>query len=277
MRLVRFEHAGRVGVGVKVAGGVVPTSYADMIALISGEEQLREIAKAADSGAEVLKDVRVLAPIPHPGKMLFAGINYSSHADENPRGVLPQEPTFFSKLPSAVIGPGDAIVLPGPEHQVDYEVELAVVIGKTAYRVKADDALAYVFGYTVVNDVSSRYIQFKDNQITLGKGFNTFCPMGPEIVLKDEIPDLTKLTVMTHVNGQRRQYSGTDRMLFSPQLLVEAFSKHVTLYPGDLIATGTPAGVGRWQNPQVFLRDGDVVEVGVDAIGTLSNPVVNGW
>lgn len=277
MRLVRFEHAGQIGVGVKVTDGVVPTSYADMMVLIGEGEKLYELATTATRRADVLQDVNVLAPIPNPGKMLFTGINYTSHADENPHGVLPQEPTFFAKLPSAIVGPGDAIVLPAPEYQVDYEVELAVVVGKTARRVTADDALDYVFGYTVVNDVSSRYIQFKDNQITLGKGFDTFCPMGPDIVLKDEIPDPSQLTVMTRVNGERRQYSGTDQMLFTPQRLIEAFSQHVTLYPGDVVATGTPAGVGRWRNPQVFLQGGDVVEVGVDAIGTLSNPVVNGW
>jgi 2-keto-4-pentenoate hydratase/2-oxohepta-3-ene-1,7-dioic acid hydratase in catechol pathway len=134
-----------------------------------------------------------------------------------------------------------------PEYQVDYEVELAVVIGGAAHRVTADGALDDVFGYTVVNDVNSRYIQLMDNQITLGKGFSTSCPLEPEIVLKDEIPDPSWLTVMTRVNGEQDQASGTDRMLFLPQRLIEAFSRHVPLFPGDVIATGTPAGVWRWR------------------------------
>ena len=214
-----------------------------------------------------------MRPSPAPSKLLFSGLNYRSHTEENPGAVLPTYPQFFAKLPSAIIGPGEAIVLPTPETQVDYEVELAVVIGRTT----RDRALDHVFGYTVVNDVSARDVQFRDNQITTGKGFDTFCPMGPEIVLRDEIPDPQALHVASYVNGERRQSSATGDMLFDVPTLIVFVSAHITLYPGDIISTGTPAGVGAFRNPPAYLQPGDVVAVEVDAIGRLTNPVVAGW
>jgi 2-keto-4-pentenoate hydratase/2-oxohepta-3-ene-1,7-dioic acid hydratase in catechol pathway len=270
---VRYEHAGSTGIGVKGVNGVVPVPYADMIdAIRAGAAALRQAADGA-----FVRDYRPLAPLPSPGKLLFSGLNYRSHKEENPSATLPASPLFFAKLPSAVTGPGEPIVIPRPENQVDYEVELAVVIGTTARGVTEDRALDYVFGYTVVNDVSARDVQFADNQITTGKGYDSFCPMGPEIVLPDEIPDPSRLHVASYVNGEQRQSSSTDDMLFTVPRLIAFLSAHITLHPGDVISTGTPAGVGCFRKPPSYLKPGDVVDVEVDRIGRLSNPVVAGW
>jgi 2,4-diketo-3-deoxy-L-fuconate hydrolase len=277
MRLVRYGHAGRVGIGVKVDGGVAPTPYTEMIDLIRAGEVGLAIARESAKAGSVFTQYRLLAPIPSPGKLLFSGINYRSHKEENPAATLPETPQFFAKLPSSVIGPDEPIILPSRESQVDYEVELAVVIGKTTRRVDESSALDRVFGYTVVNDVSARDVQFKDNQITAGKGYDSFCPMGPEIVLRDEIPDPSQLHVASYVNGEQRQSSSTADMLFTVAQLITFLSTHITLYPGDIISTGTPAGVGCFRHPPTYLKPGDVVEVEVDKIGRLRNPVVAGW
>ncbi len=273
MRFVQFEQQGHIGVGVRTANGIVPTSFRTMIELIQASEAGLNDARRAATEGQVVKDYRLLAPISAPGKLLFSSVNYRSHLEENPSAVLPTYPQFFSKLPSAVIGPGEAILLPEPHSQVDYEVELALVIGKRAHKVTQAQAREYIFGYTIVNDVSGRDVQFTDNQITLGKGFDTFCPMGPEIVLQDEIPNPMQLHVASYVNGERMQYSSTSEMLFSVDKIVEFLTAHVTLYPGDIVTTGTPAGVGCFRNPPVYLRVGDIVEVEVDRIGRLTNPV----
>lgn len=277
MRLVRYEHAGAAGVGLWSEKGIRPTAYDDMLALIRDGVDATQAPVRAAGAPLPHADCRLLAPLPAPGKLLFSGLNYRSHTEENPGAVLPETPQFFAKLPSAVIGPDEAIVLPGPKAQVDYEVELAAVIGARTRGVTRERALDHVFGYTVVNDVSARAVQFKDNQITTGKGYDTFCPLGPAIVTRDEIPDPQSLRVESYVNGERRQSSATAEMLFSVAELIAFISRHITLYPGDVISTGTPAGVGTFRRPPLFLRPGDVVEVGVDAIGRLSNPVIAGW
>lgn len=277
MRLVTYEQNGQSGVGIRYADGIVPTEYTDMITFINAGERGLQSARAAVNSGKIIKDYRLLAPIPRPGKILCSGINYRSHLQENPGAVLPSYPQIFAKLPSAVIGPEEAIVLPEPHSQVDYEVELAFVISKTARRVKQADALEYVFGYTIVNDVSGRDVQFTDGQITTGKGFDTFCPLGPEIVLRDEITDPAALHVASYVNGELRQSSSTADMLFTVEQLIAFLSTHITLYPGDVVTTGTPAGVGCFRNPPVYLQPGDVVAVEVDSIGRLRNQVIAGW
>ncbi|HVA88265.1 MAG TPA: fumarylacetoacetate hydrolase family protein [Chloroflexota bacterium] len=273
MRIVRYEQGGRVGVGVREGDRILPTGHTDMLDFIRAGIVQRAGAGAALPAAEC----RLLAPIPSPGKLIFSGLNYRSHTDENPSAVLPTYPHCFAKLPSSVIGPDKPIVLPAEAMRVDYEVELAIVIGKTARGVTRNDALDHVFGYTVVNDVSARDVQFRDNQMATGKGFDTFCPLGPEIVLTDEIPDPQRLHVASYVNGERRQSSPTSDMLFDVATLIAFYAQHITFYPGDIIATGTPAGVGTFRNPPLFLRPGDVVTVEVDAIGRLTNPVTAGW
>lgn len=277
MRLVTFEASGKQAVGVKVEGGVVPVpEYGDMVALIAaGGRGLEAAGAAASSGTPVRPD-RLLAPL-RPGKILCAGVNYASHADENPDAVMPTEPFFFSKLPSAVIGPGEAIVIPRAETNTDYEVELAMVIGKRARRLSEGSALDAVFGWTILHDVSARDIQFKDMQITLGKNPDTFSPIGPEIVTPDELGDWSKLHVSTSLNGETMQSSPTSEMLFPPARLLEFLTALITLEPGDVVTTGTPAGVGTFRNPPVYLKPGDEVVVSVDGIGDLPNPVVAGW
>ena len=274
MRLVTFESGGRVGVGVRSDGRILDTGYGSMLDLIADGDAGLEKADAAS--AEVALE-RLLAPIPRPPKLLCSGVNYASHADENPDAVMPTEPFFFSKLPSAVIGPGEPIVIPGPETLTDYEVELAMVIGRTAKGLPEGSALDAVFGWTILHDVSARDVQFKDNQITLGKGVDTFSPLGPEIVTADELGDWSTLHVSSRLNGNKMQDSPTSEMLFTPGRLLEFLTRLVTLVPGDIVTTGTPAGVGCFRDPPVYLQPGDKVAVAVDRIGELTNPVVAGW
>lgn len=253
-------------VGILTRDGVLPTGRSDMMEVIS--------SGTPQAVGDPVPDARLGPPVHRPGKMLFCGINYASHQRENPSAVLPKEPFFFSKLPSAVIGPEDPIRVPTPSSEVDYEAELAVVIGREGTALTERNALEHVFGYTVVNDVSARDVQFTDNQITLGKGFDTFCPMGPCIVTAEEIPDPSTLTVSSSVNGQQRQREATASMLFSVPTLLAFVSRHITLEPGDVVTTGTPAGVGTFWRPPTYLAAGDRVTVEVDAVGRLSNPVV---
>lgn len=269
MRLVRCQLDGEPRVCVRNGATVSPTQFADMLDLIrTGPDGWTE------DGA--VEPERLLAPL-RPGKMLFCGVNYPDHADENPDAVMPTEPFFFSKLPNAVVGPGEPIRIPAPETHTDYEVELAVVIGRTATRVSRADALDHVFGYTVANDVSARDVQFRDSQITLGKNADSFCPLGPEVVTADELPDPSALHVATYVNGERRQHAATSSWLFDVPQLIEFVTRTITLEPGDLVTTGTPSGVAAFRDPPLWLRPGDEVTVEVEEIGRLTNPVVAGW
>jgi 2-keto-4-pentenoate hydratase/2-oxohepta-3-ene-1,7-dioic acid hydratase in catechol pathway len=279
MRLVTFEQGGHSAVGILDGGLVRRVATPSMLALIETAEDVRSRLLEAATASDPIRPGRLLAPLPRPGKLLFSGVNYRSHKDENPDGVLPTKPSFFSKLPSSVIGPGDEIRIPREDAQTDYEVELAVVMGRTASHVSREDALDHVFGYTITNDLSERFVQMTEGQITLGKGFDTFCPMGPSIVLKDEIPDPSRLTVSSYVNGERRQFASTDQFLFDVPTYIEYISRWVTLEPGDVLGTGTPAGVGYFVKPfgAGFLKPGDVVDVEVDGIGRISNPVIAGW
>jgi 2-keto-4-pentenoate hydratase/2-oxohepta-3-ene-1,7-dioic acid hydratase in catechol pathway len=221
-----------------------------------------------------LADVKFLAPL-HPGKIIAIGKNYAEHAKET-GGDLPDRPLIFAKLPSAVIGDGDAITWrTSNSSEVDWECELAVVIGKIAKDVSEEDAFDYVFGYTVANDVSARDIQIRiDTQWTRGKGLDTFCPLGPFLVTKDEIPDPQNVNLKTTVNGEVMQDANTKDMVFGVANLVAYLSRMFTLDPGDIILTGTPAGVGMGMNPPRFLKDGDVVTVSVEGIGEITNPCV---
>lgn len=276
MRLVTYTANGSTRAGVRTGDGIVDAGYPDVLELNrAGTEGLERAAAAAESG-EPIEDARLLAPIPRPGKILCSGINYASHREENPDAVMPEEPFFFSKLPSAVIGPGEPIVIPRERMQTDWEVELAMVIGRRASRVSEDEALDHVFGWTVLDDVSARDIQFKDAQITLGKGVDTFSPLGPEIVTADEIGDWSTLELASYVNGERMQFTSAGEMLFSPPRLLAFLTEIVTLEPGDVVSTGTPAGVGCFRDPPIYLRPGDEVTVEVDRIGRLTNPVEAG-
>ena len=278
MKLIRYTDRGIARLAVLRGEDIYPTDFGDVLEFIRAGADAIEEAAAAERGPR-LSEVSLLAPIPRPGKIFGSGINYASHKQENPAAVFPTEPGYFSKLPSSVIGPGEPIVLPFPDAQVDYEVELAVIIGRPAHAVSRDRALEHVFGYTVVNDVSARAVQFKEPQqqwITHGKGFDSFCPMGPCIALADEVPDPQALRVRSYVNGELRKDAPTSEMLFPVAVLIEYWSQHITLEPGDVLSTGTPAGCGTFRQPPLWLQPGDEVTVEVDAVGKLTNPVVAG-
>jgi 2-keto-4-pentenoate hydratase/2-oxohepta-3-ene-1,7-dioic acid hydratase in catechol pathway len=211
-------------------------------------------------------------PIDLPQKIICVGMNYRDHAAEAGLPV-PERPILFAKWPNALIGPGETIVIPPWVEEVDYEAELAVVIGRRARGLSVDEALGAVGGYTCLNDVSSRKIQFEDGQWSRAKTFDTFCPVGPTVVPVDAVPDPQALAVRCSVNGRLLQDSTTAEMVFGVAEIVSFVSTAITLEPGDLIATGTPFGVGYTREPPVFLEDGDEVTVEIDRIGALTNPV----
>ena len=210
--------------------------------------------------------------IPRPGKIVCVGLNYRDHAAEGGMD-LPKAPLLFAKWANTLIGDGDAIVLPPESTQVDYEAELGVVIGAKAKRVSENDALDHVAGYICVNDVSARDLQFADGQWTRGKSPDTFCPVGPRLVPREEIADPQALAIRCIVNGEALQDSSTAQMIFSVAEIIAYASQVITLEPGDLIATGTPAGVGVFRDPKVLLSDGDEVSVEIEGLGTLTNPI----
>jgi 2-keto-4-pentenoate hydratase/2-oxohepta-3-ene-1,7-dioic acid hydratase in catechol pathway len=251
MRIVRFSREGRQGYGVLTGEQVFPLWDSPFKDLVQTGEVLP------------LEEVRLLAPC-QPSKIVALGLNYRDHAQEFGRPV-PDEPLIFLKPSTAVIGPEEDIIYPRMSRRVDYEAELGVVIGKTARHVPEEKAFDYIFGYTCVNDVTARDLQKKDGLFTRAKGFDTFAPLGPWI--ETEIPDPDHLTVEAFVDGKRRQHSTTGHMVFGVAYLVSFISRIMTLLPGDVIATGTPAGVGP-------LQIGDVVEIRVEGIGTLRNQVV---
>ena len=281
MKLVTFSDGGGPRVGALVgnaiadlsAVGVSPT----MRALIEGGAaalaQVRAVLDTAPRSAAA--SVRLLAPIPDPSKVLCSGINYRGHAAENPKAVMPEEPFFFAKLPSSVIGPDAPIPYPPRTRQLDYEVEFAVVIGQRLSRAREADIMPAIFGYTLLNDVSARDVQFKDNQITLGKNFDGFAPIGPCIVTTDELTRPEAVRLRTRLNGKTLQDGSTADWLFSLPRLIASLSEVMTLLPGDVVTTGTPAGVGLFQTPPVFMQPGDIIEIEAEGIGVLRNPVVS--
>ena len=211
-------------------------------------------------------------PIERPQKIVCVGLNYSDHAAE--QGVaLPERPILFAKWPNTLIGPGEPIVKPTVSEKVDYEAELGVVIGRQVKGVSAENALEAVAGYVCVNDVSARDLQFADGQWVRGKSPDTFCPVGPRLVPAAEVPDPQALRIRAILNGRTMQDSTTANMVFGVAEIVAFVSQVITLEPGDLIATGTPAGVGAFRDPPVFMQPGDEITVEIDGIGTLTNPV----
>ncbi len=217
------------------------------------------------------------APVPRPGKVLCLGLNYRDHAEES-QIPIPADPVVFSKMATSVIAHGEPIVLTKATKKVDYEAELAVVIGKEGREIKAKDAMDYVAGYTCLHDVSERHYQLEKagGQWLLGKSFDTFCPMGPGLVTKDEIKNPHALDVTFRLNGKVMQKSNTKHLIFDIPAIIAYLSKVCTLEPGDVISTGTPGGVGFARKPPVFLKPGDVCRVEVAKIGALENPVVKG-
>jgi acylpyruvate hydrolase len=227
----------------------------------------------ADGTWYPLAEVELLAPVPRPGKVVCVGLNYRSHLAEIGEPA-PGYPILFHKAATSLIGHGQEIVLPRVSRQVDYEGELAVVIGRRGKYVSEQDALAHVAGYACANDVSAHDLEFRTSQWTSGKMLDTFCPLGPVLLTADEVPGPSALRLRTTLNGRTVQDACTSDMVFSVPFLVSYISSLATLEPGDVILTGTPAGIGCNRNPQVFLQPGDRVSVTIDGIGTLTNPVV---
>lgn len=211
-------------------------------------------------------------PLPYPGKIVAVGLNYRDHAAEG-GSAIPDKPMIFAKFPSSLIGPGEPILIPDHCHEVDYEAELAVVIGRTAREVPVGAALAYVSGYTALNDVSDRTAQFADGQFVRAKSYDTFCPIGPTVIDAADIGDPQRLRVRCWLNDELVQDGNTADMIFGVAELISYVSQTITLDVGDVIATGTPAGVGVFRKPPLFLRPGDEVSVEIDGIGRLTNPV----
>jgi 2-keto-4-pentenoate hydratase/2-oxohepta-3-ene-1,7-dioic acid hydratase in catechol pathway len=214
-----------------------------------------------------------MLPIERPQKIVCVGLNYRDHAEE--QGVdLPERPLLFAKWPNTLIGPGEEIVLPAISQRVDYEAELGVVIGSQVRRVSAENALEAVAGYLCANDVSGRDLQFSDGQWVRGKSLDTFCPVGPRLVPREEVPDPQALPIRAILNGEVMQESTTANMVFGVAEIVSFVSEGITLELGDLILTGTPAGVGIFRDPPRLLRAGDEITIEIDGIGSLTNPVV---
>jgi 2-keto-4-pentenoate hydratase/2-oxohepta-3-ene-1,7-dioic acid hydratase in catechol pathway len=215
-----------------------------------------------------------MVPIQRPGKIVCVGLNYRDHAEE--QGVdLPKAPLFFAKYTTSLVGPGDAIVIPPGVEQADYEAELGVVIGTTVRNVSKENAMEAVAGYVVANDVSARDLQFADGQWTRGKSPDTFCPVGP-LVPKEQVPDPHSLPIRAIVSGETLQDSNTSNLIFRIDEIISYASRTSTLEAGDLILTGTPAGVGVFREPKRLLRDGDKVTIQIDGVGEITNPVVAG-
>jgi 5-carboxymethyl-2-hydroxymuconate isomerase len=270
MKLVSFNHRNRHGLGVIVEDQVHVIASSDTLRM--HELIRRGVTPTHTSLHYPLSEVTFNAPL-RPGKIVAIGRNYAEHAAET-GSDLPDKPLIFAIFPSAVIGPGEAITWSESiTKEVDWEVELAVIIGKRASKVSEEEALNYVFGYTIGNDVSARDLQLRiDGQWTRGKSLDTFCPLGPIIVTRDEIADPQKLKLSLKVNDEVRQDSSTEHMVFGVAHLIHYISQSITLEPGDVIMSGTPSGVGQGMDPKVFLKDGDVVTCTIEGIGELSNP-----
>jgi 2-keto-4-pentenoate hydratase/2-oxohepta-3-ene-1,7-dioic acid hydratase in catechol pathway len=279
MRLYTYAYQGKTGVGAERDGALVPLPFADMLTLIRGGQpalaEARKKLKSAPARVAVpLTKAKLRAPIPRPGKMLYSGVNYYSHADDpNQRKPPFLNPRCFSKLPSVVIGPNEPIMHPGLEQNVDWEVELAVVIGRTMKDWPDDKTMRGVFGYTIAHDVSARTTQFQDNQETQGKNLDTFAPMGPCIVTADEIPDPSELRVQLYVNGKKVQDETNKEWIYPLTRVLGHLNSLMTLEPGDIVTTGTPGGVGLHMNPPRYLKPGDVCRLVIEPIGELVNPV----
>ena len=289
MHLVSFVHddAARIGalrerdgrqtvVDLNRAEPRLPSDMLDFLA--TGAEALalaeRALSVASPELAFDRSAVTLKAPIPRPGKIICIGLNYRDHAEES-NAAVPEYPTVFAKYASCVIGPGESIVIPRVTSQVDYEGELAVVIGRRARDVSEETALSYVAGYAPFNDVSARDYQMRTSRWTIGKTFDTFGPIGPALVTADEIADPHNLDIRVTIGGETLQSSNTRHLIFTIPQLIAYLSAVMTLEPGDVIATGTPAGVGAARKPQRWLQPGEVVRVEIKGLGALENPVVS--
>ncbi len=310
MRLLTFSIAGKTRAGIEVEGRVVdltvassalPRSPSDRPTMLPSD--VREILEAGESALGTARrvqdwistslrsgqrptgpagepivfdrsDVTLRAPIPRPGKIICLGLNYADHAAEG-GSEPPKTPMLFAKFANTIIGTGEPIVKPRATRELDYEAELAVVIGRRAKNVAIDQALDYVAGYMNLHDVSARDLQRETSQFFRGKSADTFAPCGPYLVTRDEVPDPHVLDIRSYVNGELRQSSNTRHLIFNVPFLVHHISRTISLEPGDVISTGTPSGVGTHRHPPEYLKAGDVVRIEVQGLGVLENPVVD--
>jgi 2-keto-4-pentenoate hydratase/2-oxohepta-3-ene-1,7-dioic acid hydratase in catechol pathway len=277
MKLIRFGTAGNEKPGLEVDGVRYDVSHLveDYTEEFFSSDGLKRLSKEFDrkSAAKVDDGIRLGVPVYKPGKIICIGLNYRKHAEES--GMEPPtEPVVFFKATSSLTGPFDTIIIPKNSKKTDWEVELAVVIGKRANYVSEEEALDYIAGYVLHNDVSEREFQLeRGGQWVKGKSCDTFSPIGPYLVTKDEIADPNNLGLWLTVNGKRVQDGSTSDFIFNVQEVVSYLSQFMSLMPGDIISTGTPQGVGLGLDPPVFLKDGDVVELGVEGLGTAKQPV----
>jgi len=293
MRLVTYEASKKWRAGIAIEDKVVDAATAAQTANIDFdgaevsnrniiqlspeqqsqlEESARELANSNEAGVHLMNDVLLGPPIPDPDKIICLGLNYKSHAEEAEL-KLPEAPMLFAKFRNTLIGPTGSIILPEQSQEVDYEGELAVVIGKQCKNVSEENALDFAAGYMAFHDVSARDLQFRTSQFLSGKTLDTFAPCGPSLVI-NEINDPQNLNITTRVNGQTLQNGNTRDMIFPVAETIAYISRLMTLEPGDIISTGTPGGVGFKRPSPIFLQDGDIVEVEVEKIGVLRNPVV---
>ena len=271
MKLVSFSIGdGKIRPGALVGDSVVELAgHADTLAVIAAG-----VTGPGKSGStHKLADVGLHAPLANPPRVFAIGLNYRDHAAES-KMTLPNFPVVFFKLQTAIVGPGDAIVLPKNSSEPDYEAEFAFVIGKGGYRIPAAKWREHVYGYTIINDVSARDIQVSTSQWSMAKSFPTFCPMGPAIVTADEIADPHQLAISLSIDGEVLQNSNTRELVFKVPDLIEYISSIAPLLPGDMVSTGTPGGVGMGRSPKRWLKAGENVTVTVEGLGSLTNPVV---
>jgi 2-keto-4-pentenoate hydratase/2-oxohepta-3-ene-1,7-dioic acid hydratase in catechol pathway len=278
MKLVTYSSGGSDRLGALSGDSVVDLSGVapSMLDFIVGGAASLQKARALLDGKPrgvPLASVKLRAPL-MPGKTLCSGINYKSHAEENPNAKMPSYPLFFAKVSTAIAGPEDDVEAPTMTRQLDYEVEFTAVIGKRLTRPSESEVMDAIFGYTLLNDISARDVQFADNQITTGKNFDRFSPIGPCIVTADEMTAPDKVALKTRLNGRLMQDGSTADWLFSLPRLIAYLAGIMTLEPGDIVSTGTPAGVGYFKNPQVFMKPGDVIEIEAEGIGVLRNRIV---
>jgi 2-keto-4-pentenoate hydratase/2-oxohepta-3-ene-1,7-dioic acid hydratase in catechol pathway len=275
MRLIRFGAAGREKPGLWQADKIVDLSaifpeIPDIGESFFRDGWLKRIEHVENSGQKM--DVRIGCPLYRPSKIICLGLNYLDHKEES-GFEKPQKPLLFCKTQNTLAGPFDPIILPRSCNQIDWEVELAVVIGREGKRIAPEDALNYVAGFSVMNDVSGREAQFADSQWFRGKSFDTFAPLGPALVTVDEVEDFQNLKLTASVNGEVMQNGSTADMIFDIPAIISFISEDITLVPGDIISTGTPSGVGIFRDPPVLLNAGDIVECWVEKIGTIRNTV----
>jgi len=281
MKLMMFAHGGKTRLGVvqgeevvAMAGAGVPEDLAGVIA--GGQAALAAVEAAAASGERLkLADVTPALPLAHPGKFICVGLNYALHAKEGGHDI-PTYPSFFPRYATSLVPAGGNVIRPKSSVTLDYECELAFIIGKGGRHISEADALDHVFGYTLFNDVSVREYQRKTSQWTPGKNFDGTGPFGPVVVTPDELPPgASGLRITTRVNGETMQDSNTEDMIFTVANIIATLSEFMTLEPGDVVATGTPSGVAHARKPPAWMKAGDVVEVEVEKIGVLRNPVVD--